>query len=222
MKTRIVTMFFGVFLLSFAVLSIAYAQSGMAVNVNVEADVEVRTEGNSASTGARATVTGNATSTIKRNDNSTSTNTRATTTGQINAETNRSTVATFVKSLLNIADRDGGIGVEVREIAKSQNDSATTTAVAIAEVEGRSSIKTFLIGSDYKNLGVIRSELATTSNNIARLKALLDKTTDATVRAELNVQIQALETEQARIDAYVEAHESTFSLFGWFAKLFVR
>lgn len=168
-----------------------------------------------------------ATSTDTEKDNATSTNENKddndrNTNGQITSLEHRSTVASFVQSLLEVADREGGIGAEVREIAKTQNDSATTTTSAMVKVEDRGSFRTFLLGSDYKNLGVIRSELATTSNNIARLKSILDKTTNTADRVELNTQIQALEANQVKVDAYVNEHEGTFSLFGWFVKLFAK
>ncbi len=134
----------------------------------------------------------------------------------------RSVVANFVHSLLSVADREGGIGAEVRAIAHTEDESATTTATAMAKVDDRGGIRTFFFGSDYKNLGVIRSEIATTTNTIARLEALLAKTTDATDRATITAQINALQDEQIKINAYVNAHEKTFSLFGWFTKIFVK
>ncbi|MES3005620.1 MAG: hypothetical protein V4664_01590 [Patescibacteria group bacterium] len=185
-------------------------------NVQATTTASSTVHGNATSTAAknnRATTTtqGNATSTVAKNKNASST-----------AESHRSVVSTFVHSLLSVADREGGIGAQVRVIAQSQNDSATTTATAIAKVEGRGSVRTFLLGSDYKNLAVIRKEIATTTANIARLEALLDQTTNETDRAELNVQIQALEAEQAKVSAYVTAHQDVFSLFGWFNRLFVK
>ncbi|MDO8579530.1 MAG: hypothetical protein Q7R72_01510 [bacterium] len=134
----------------------------------------------------------------------------------------RSIVADFVQSLLDMADRDGGIGSQVREIANKQDDSATTTRVAIAKVGERGPVRELFFGSDYKNLGIIRSELATTTNNIARLKSLVEKTTNDADRAELNIQIKVLESEQTKIKVYVEEHESIFSFFGWFTKLFAE
>ncbi len=137
---------------------------------------------------------------------------------KVTAESHRSTIATFVKSLLSVADRDGGIGSQVRVVANSQNDSASTTAAAMAKVEKRGSLRTFFFGSDYKNIGVIRSELSTTTNNIVRLKNLLNLTSDASVRADINNQITALELIQAKIEAFLELNESKFSLFGWLNK----
>ena len=129
-------------------------------------------------------------------------------------------VSRLVHELLQIADREGGIGAEVRVIAHAEDESATTTESAMKKVEEKGGVAVFFFGSDFKNLGVIRSELAATTKNIARLQTLLASTTNATDKASLTVQIQALQVEKAKVEAYVEAHESAFSLFGWLTKYF--
>ena len=147
---------------------------------------------------------------------------RATTTGargKMMSEDHRSAVSTFVQSLLGVADREKGIGEQVRQVARSQGDSATTTIVAMKRVEERNSVRTFFFGCDYKNLGVIRSELATTTQNIAKLKTLLAEAVSDEDKAELITQIQNLEGELEKVNTYVETNESKFSLFGWFNKL---
>lgn len=143
-------------------------------------------------------------------------------TGQQTAETHRSVVATFVQNLLSVADREGGIGQEVRAIAQEQNDSNDRVSEGIAAVENRSKVKTFLIGSDYKNLGALRSEMVKTRNSIDQLKRLVDKTTNEQDKVTLESQITALEQEQLSIDDFVTKNESKFSLFGWALKLFSK
>ncbi len=170
---------------------------------------------NSSSTGT--STRGNATSTAAKNKNTSSSSD-----GKTMSETHRSVVATFVQSLRDVADRDGGIGQEVRVVAKTQNDSAATTTPAIVKIENRGSFRTFLFGSDYKNLGVIRSEIATTTANLARLKTLLVQTSNDIDRAELTLQINALEAEQVKLNTYVKTYQEKFSLFGWFNRLFVK
>lgn len=140
----------------------------------------------------------------------------------LTAEEHRSTVASFVKSLLRVADREDGIGDQVREVAKSQNDSATTTAEAIDKVKSKGGISTFFFGSDYKNLGALRSEISKTQNNIDQLKNALTKVTNATDKAELSIQIKALEDSQVKVSAFVDAHENTFSMFGWLVRMFSK
>lgn len=168
---------------------------------------------------------GNATSTANRNDNATSTNEKnknATSTGQLTALEHRSNVASFVKSLLAVANREGGIGAQVRVVAQSQNNSASTTENAIRKVENRSRFQTFLFGSDYKSLGKLRSEMVTTQNNIDQLNNLITRAESDADKAELLAQVKVLEDSQVRVDAFVKAHESSFSLFGWLVKPFVK
>jgi len=140
--------------------------------------------------------------------------------GQINAAAHRSAVATFVKNLLLIADREGGIGSQVREVARVQNESREKEAAEIEAVESRSKVKTFFFGSDYKNLGALRSDMVKTGNQIEQLGRLAEKTESPESRAELENQIQALSLEQANIQKFIADNESRFSLLGWAVKLF--
>ena len=143
--------------------------------------------------------------------------------GQINAQEHRSTVANFVHSLLDVADREkGGIGEQVRVIAQQQNDSDATVTEAITKVQTRSKIKTFLIGSDYKNLGALRSEIVHTRNRIEQLNRIMADIQNASDTVELQSQIQTLEQEQTRIENFIKEQEDKFSLFGWLIKLFSR
>jgi uncharacterized protein YpmS len=140
--------------------------------------------------------------------------------GQINAEQHRSAVANFVQSLLEVADREGGIGQQVRVIAQQQNQSASTTIQAMEKVQTRSKIKTFFFGSDYKNLGTLRSEMVQTRNRLEQLNRLMENVQNEGDKTELQNQIQTLEQEQIKIESFIKAEEGKFSLFGWLVKLF--
>ncbi|MDD5032421.1 MAG: hypothetical protein PHR36_05305 [Patescibacteria group bacterium] len=138
-------------------------------------------------------------------------------TGQVNAEEHRSAVANFVQTLLKVASStEGGIGQEVRVIAQQQNNSGTTTAKAIGKIQSRNKIKTFLFGSDYKNLGALRSETVQTRNRIEKLNRVIQK---ATTTAEIQAQIKTLEQEQTKIENFIKESEGKFSLFGWLVKM---
>jgi len=140
---------------------------------------------------------------------------------QVSGAEHRSTVATFVQNLLNVADREQeGIGEEVKAIAQAQNETKDKVADGIDKINNRSKIKTFLIGTDYKNIGQLRSEMVKTRNQIDQLNRLVDKTTSEENKTTLQGQIQTLEQEQQKIEDFLKANESKFSLFGWFVKLF--
>ena len=140
--------------------------------------------------------------------------------GKLNAESHRSTVATFVQSLLAVADRESGIGQELRVIAKEQNDTKDRASDLINAVENRNKIKTFFIGTSYKNLGELRSQMVNSRNQIEQLKRLAEKAENEGDKTELQSQIQVLEQEQTNINNFITQNESKFSLFGWAVKLF--
>jgi len=141
--------------------------------------------------------------------------------GQVNAEEHRSAVANFVRTLLKTANSaEGGIGEQVRVIAHQQNDSDTTTTNAIETIQSRSKMKTFLLGSDYKNLGALRSEMVKTRNRLEQLNRLMENVQNEGDKTDLQSQIQTLEQEQTKIENFIKEQEGKFSLFGWLAKMF--
>lgn len=135
----------------------------------------------------------------------------------------RSKVATFVQNLLNAADREkGDVGEQVKAVARAQNEDIDAEAEAIDKIKDRSKIKTLLIGTDYKNIGKLRSGIKKAENQINKLNNLLDKTTIADTAVALQAQAQILTEEQQKIESFIQANESRFSFFGWFVKLFSK
>ena len=140
--------------------------------------------------------------------------------GKVMSEQHKSNVANVVQDLKNLADRDFQIGTEIRTVAKEQEQSNSSSTKAMQEIEKRGGFKTFLIGTNYKNIGVLRSEVVTTQNSIDRLTKAMERATDGSVKADLNAQIKALEEINTNATNFIQENESKFSLFGWFIKLF--
>ncbi|MFA6430326.1 MAG: hypothetical protein WC229_02415 [Candidatus Paceibacterota bacterium] len=163
----------------------------------------------------------NSTSSREEDDDRFSTST-ATSTREDNkiGEEHRSEIANFIKSLLKVADRNEGIGEKVRVMAREQASSSDKVAEAINTIEKRSNLKTFLIGTDYKNIGKIRSEIAQTRNKIDELNKDLAKLSTSTDKTTIENEMKSLETSQEKIEDFMKKNESRFSLFGWFVKLF--
>ncbi len=139
---------------------------------------------------------------------------------QINIQAHASTVTNFIQNLLQVANREGGIGEQVRTIAQQQVQSASTTEDVIGKIQARNKIKTFLFGSDYKNLGTLRSEMVQTRNRLEQLTGLLTNAQTETDKTQLQSQIQILEQEQTKIENFITTQGSKFSLFGWLLKAF--
>jgi len=140
--------------------------------------------------------------------------------GELTAASHRSVVANAVQELLAVADREGGIGEQVRTIAREQNQTKDQVADEISAVESRSKIKTFFFGSDYKNLGDLRSQMVQNRNQISQLTRLMNNAENDQDKTVLQSQIQILEQEQTKINDFITRNENKFSLFGWVVKLF--
>lgn len=178
---------------------------------------EIENEDDNATSDDRNATNENENEDHDENDNS------ATSTGREKSEEHRSTVANFVRGLLDIADREeDGIGEEVRVVAREQGDSASTTVQAIEKVEKRGKIRTFLFGSDYENLGTLRSEIVKTRNRISQLSQLVESIQQVADKTELQTQIQTLEQEQTKLENFVNQNENKISLFGWLVKFFSK
>lgn len=139
------------------------------------------------------------------------------------AESHRSNVSVYVNNLLELASKaEGNIGEEMRLVAQEQNSSKEKISEAIEKIEKRGSLRTFLIGTDYKNLGKIRSELAKNEARLNKLNRTAEKMTSSTLSATTSEQIANLTKEQEELKNFIKQNESKLSLFGWFVKLFSK
>lgn len=129
-------------------------------------------------------------------------------------------VSKVVRELRKTASQNGGIGQEVSKIAKEQEDSAKEIEKAMDKVDMAGRFRTLFIGTDYKNLGALRSEFVKTQNAIDRLTKAMERATDVSVKADLQKQIDALKVIQTKAETFTKNHEGQFSFLGWFVKLF--
>ena len=88
------------------------------------------------------------------------------------------------------------------------------------EVDSVGEFRQLFLGTDYKNLGVLRSELVKTQNAIERLTKAIERATDVNIKADLQKQIDALKATLTKAEQFAKDHEDKFSLLGWFVKLF--
>jgi len=141
----------------------------------------------------------------------------------LNGSEHRANIANIVQTLIKVSDKEPGeVGEQVREMAREQNEAKERVAKAIDTIQDRNGLKTFLLGTDYKNVGEVRSEMVQTRNQIRKVEKLMDKTTDPTTKTTLQVQLTSLEAEQQKLETFLKTNESKFSLLGWFLKLFNR
>lgn len=114
------------------------------------------------------------------------------------------------------------VAKEVKETLEDHASSSERSHRAREKVDGRPVWMILLVGADFKNLGALRSELAHTQNDLHRLERTLASTTDPVALAEIQAQIDVIHNNASTTSAFLEEHESTFSIFGWFFKFFSR
>ncbi len=142
--------------------------------------------------------------------------------GKTVSEQHKTNVTKVVEELERIADKDRGIENEVKSVAQEEKDAVDEVSKKIAGVEKRGGFKTFLIGSDYKNLGALRSELVKTDNHIDRLTRSIERAASSFIKVELENQVIELESIRTKAETFIKEQEGKFSLFGWMVKMFSK
>jgi len=71
------------------------------------------------------------------------------------SQKHKSKVTNVVQELREIAGKDQVVGEEIRVVAQEQEQSNERAIKAIENIETRGGFKTFLIGTDYKNIGAL-------------------------------------------------------------------
>lgn len=132
----------------------------------------------------------------------------------------RSVVAEAVKQLNAVADREGGIGEQVRVIARQQNESKDRALEAIEKVEKRGNVVTFLFGVDTKTLKELRKEIELTRKNEKEIRKAAQEAEKIENKAVLEKQAEILKSEVERMEKIEAAHDEAFSLFGWVNNIF--
>jgi len=134
----------------------------------------------------------------------------------------RSQVANAVQAMLSVADRQQGIGQQIREIAQAQNQNQEQLEANMQVIKNRGRLRKFFFGPDYKSLNLVESNLNDMDEKISQLKELAATITNVTDAAKLQDQITAL--EQVKSDWAQEAQTASqgFSLFGWLNKIIFK
>ncbi len=135
-----------------------------------------------------------------------------------NASLHKEKVASMGESLEDVVEQEEvineDVAEEIEEVINESEETADEVSDAIEEVESGNKFKKFLIGTDYKNLGQLRSSLAKNENQIRKLTRTMGSL-DETNQAIVQEQLLTLTQERERIKAVITENEGGFSLLGW-------
>lgn len=137
----------------------------------------------------------------------------------INAKQHKDEVIKVTKKLQDVANKEETVenvevAAELEEVIVDAEDTVDEVALAIDEVEKKPKWQVLLFGSDYKNLGALRSHLAHNTNAIRKLLKASDDAVDDTSSTEIQTQLEELLQERERISSVIEQHEDQFSILG--------
>jgi len=118
------------------------------------------------------------------------------------------------------------IAEEAEEIAEEIAEAGEEASEVIEEIEKQNKFKKLLVGTDYENLGQLRSSLAHNENQIRKLTKLSEKVQTQEMAqnmgtdSEIQNQLVILMQERERIKTVLQDGQEGFSILGWFRKLF--
>lgn len=142
--------------------------------------------------------------------------------GSAIAQQRRSQVANAVQEMLRLADRNGGIGQQVRIIAQNQTQNQEKLEANLEKVQSRSRFAKFFVGPNYGEINKAKKILEQNREQIMQLNQIKDQLIDQGDGQTLNEQIQTLEQANSEIENSLGTARKGFSLFGWIFRLFAK
>jgi len=140
--------------------------------------------------------------------------------GTTTAQQVRSQVANAVQEMLRVADRNGGIGEQVREVAQNQNQNHEDLGEHLENIQNRSRFTRFLIGPNYGEIQQARELIEQNQEQIQNLIELRNRLSNQADQNALQQQIQVLQQANLQLGNMLDEAESGFSLFGFIFRIF--
>ncbi len=144
--------------------------------------------------------------------------------GQNNAtvEQRRSQVANAVKEMLQIADRNAGIGQQVKVIAQNQNQNQEKLETSLQKIQSRNGFVKFFIGPNYGEINNAQKILEQNKEQINQLNQIKTELSNEGDAQALMNQVKILEQSNLQIENSLQSEQNGFALLGWMFKLFSR
>ena len=135
-------------------------------------------------------------------------------------EQRRSQVANAVHQMLQVADRVGGIGEQVRVVAQSQQQNHEEVEDKLDKIKDRSGFAKFFIGPKYEEIEKTKDLIKQDKEKITRLEELKSTLTNEEDKTKIDEQISIIKEAITEVEKIIGEEQTGFSLFGWLAKIF--
>ncbi|MFA5207775.1 MAG: hypothetical protein WC428_03880 [Candidatus Paceibacterota bacterium] len=132
----------------------------------------------------------------------------------------RSQVSNAVQEMIQVAERSGGIGEQIRTIAQAQNQNQIKLEESIEKVQKRSNLVKFIAGPDYREISNAEKILEQNREQIQQINQIKMQLENSADQQVLTEQVQLLEVANLEIENVLNNSQKEFSLLGWMFKLF--
>lgn len=134
----------------------------------------------------------------------------------------RSRVANAVQEMLMLAEKNQGIGKQIRTIARNQQENIDSLEEKLKQIKNRGRLKKFFLGPDYKNLNSVEGMIVNHEERLSELKNLALQISDDEDLQKLQEQIMVMENISKELKQETLGERDGFSLFGWLYKKFAK
>lgn len=90
------------------------------------------------------------------------------------------------------------------------------------EVENRSNIIIFIIGSDYNKLDILAEDVLTYDDEIVKMDSLKNQINDQKIKNQIEEKMNDIREKEKSLKGFIINEVNKFSLLGWFFDLFKR
>lgn len=138
------------------------------------------------------------------------------------AEQRKSDVASAVQQIIQITEKDGGAGEQVKVIAQTQAQSQEKLETSLQKVQSRSGFVKFFVGPNYSEINNAKKLLEQNREQIKQLDEIQNQITNKSNKQKLTEQVQLLEQTNQEIENSLNTSQKGFSLLGWVFRLFAN
>lgn len=138
------------------------------------------------------------------------------------AEQRRSKVANAVQEMLKFAEKNKGMGQQIRTIAQTQAQNQEQLEASLQKVQSRNKFVKFFIGQNYSEISNAEKVLDQNREQIQQLNQIMNQLSNTADQQTLKEQIQTLEQANIEIEKSLNASQKGFSLLGWLFRYFAE
>lgn len=137
-------------------------------------------------------------------------------------EQRSSVVANVVQEIVKVAERNGGVGQEIKTIAQAQVQNQGKLETSLQKVQSRSGFTKFFVGPNYRGINNSKKLLEQNREQIKQLDEIQNQITNKNDKQKLTKQVQLLEQANQEMETSLNEAKKGFSLFGWAFKVFAK